>query len=45
MLKTIKRLLKYVIKGHKGMLIAVFICIILSSVASVAGSLLPYLIQ
>ena len=39
MWNTIKRLLKYVIKGHKRMLIAVFICIILSSVASVAGSL------
>ena len=39
MKQTIKRLLGYVLKGHKKSLIVVFICIILSSVAGVAGSL------
>ena len=37
--KTIKRLLGYVFKGYKKHLVFVFICIILSSVAGVAGSL------
>ncbi len=36
---TTKRLLKYVIKNNRIRLLVVFICIILSSVASVAGSL------
>ena len=39
MSKTIKRLLRYVFKGHIGKLIIVFISIILSSIASVVGSL------
>ena len=36
---TIGRLLKYVTKNYKKQFIAVFICIILSSIANVAGSL------
>ncbi len=36
---TVKRLLSYVTKNYKKQFIAVFICIILSSIASVAGSL------
>ena len=37
--KTAKRLLKYITKSYKKHLILVIICIILSSVASVAGSM------
>lgn len=37
--KTAKRLLKYITKSYKKHLILVLICIILSSVASVAGSM------
>lgn len=36
---TIKRLLSYVFKGYKGRLLIVLICIIVSSIASVAASL------
>lgn len=34
-----KRLLGYVWKGHKGQLIAVLICILVSAITGVAGSL------
>ena len=36
---TIKRIIKYITSEHKKELIIVFVCIILSSIASVAGSL------
>ena len=36
---TIKRIMKYITSDYKKEFIAVFVCIILSSVASVAGSL------
>ncbi len=36
---TLKRLLSYVLKNYKKQFIFVFICIIISSIASVAGSL------
>ena len=37
--KTVKRLLGYITKGYKKQLVLVIICIILSSIAGVAGSL------
>ncbi|MBS1327350.1 MAG: ABC transporter ATP-binding protein [Oscillospiraceae bacterium] len=37
--KAAKRLLDYVWKGHKGQLIAVLICILVSAITGVAGSL------
>ena len=37
--KAAKRLLGYVWKGHKGQLIAVLICILVSAITGVAGSL------
>lgn len=37
--KTIKRLLSYVVKGHKKQLLLVIICILISSVVGVIGSL------
>lgn len=37
--KTAKRLLKYITKSYKKQLIVVFICILLSSIAGVAGSM------
>ena len=36
---TFKRLLSYVFKNYKKQFIFVFVCIIISSIASVAGSL------
>ena len=36
---TIKRIIKYITSEYKKELIIVFVCIILSSIASVAGSL------
>ena len=36
---TLKRLLSYVLKNYKKQFIFVFVCIIISSIASVAGSL------
>lgn len=37
--RTLKRLLSYVLKNYKKQFIFVFVCIIISSIASVAGSL------
>lgn len=38
-MKVLKRLIKYIFKGHKKQYIVVFICIIVSSIVSVASSL------